>query len=270
MDNAPQNQTPTRDRTATAGLGARVAPLGDSALTLAVAADPVDEATGRRILGLARKLRDDLTAGRLPGVTDVVSGFASLTLCLDPATADRARLSARLAGLAEAAPESPAPSRRWVLPVCYDAEFAPDIDRVAARGGLAFEDVAAIHRACRFRVLALGFLPGFPYLGPLDARLAVPRRETPHTRVAAGAVGVAMGMSCVYPWPSPGGWNLIGRCPVPLFDSRAAVPNTLEAGDRVRFVAVDRAAYEDLKAAAESGRLDPTEFRDREAAWPDA
>lgn len=247
------------------GAKGRVLRLADGALTLSFGGAP-NTAADPRVLGLAGRLREELAAGRLPGVTDVVPAFRSLTLCLDPATADRESLAARLGAMAEAPVPPTAEPRRWALPICHDADLAPDLADVCAATGLAASEVTAGHRACRFTVLALGFLPGFPYLGPLDARLALPRRATPRLRVPAGSVGIANAMCCIYPWDSPGGWNLIGRSPAPLFDPAADVPNTLEAGDSVRFVAVERPRFDDLRAAAREGALDPMAFRDREAA----
>jgi inhibitor of KinA len=135
------------------------------------------------------------------------------------------------------------------IPVCYEPAYAPDLEDVATRTGLSADEVVARHIGGNHRVLMMGFAPGFPYLGGLDLRLAaVPRRATPRARVDAGSVAIANGQTSIYPFATPGGWNLIGRTPVALFDPLRAQPALLQAGDRVRFVAISAREYERLAA----------------------
>jgi KipI family sensor histidine kinase inhibitor len=124
------------------------------------------------------------------------------------------------------------------IPVCYDRTVAIDIDAIAAHASLSVDEVIALHTAAVYRVYMIGFTPGFPYLGGLDDRLAMPRRATPRERVPAGSVAVGGAQTGIYPDESPGGWWIIGRSPLRLFDPMADPPALLRAGDRVRFRAI--------------------------------
>jgi allophanate hydrolase subunit 1 len=117
----------------------------------------------------------------------------------------------------------------------------------------------------------LGFLPGFPFMGDVHERLKLPRRTEPRVRVPAGSVAIAGGLTAIYPWESPGGWHLLGRCPVPLFDAtRAQAPSLLAAGDRVCFVPVSPAECQDIEAACQAGEIDPTRWLADEPTDADA
>jgi KipI family sensor histidine kinase inhibitor len=122
------------------------------------------------------------------------------------------------------------------IPVCYGLEYGPDLDAVAAHCGLSPDEVIARHTAAEYRVYMLGFSPGFPYLGGLDPNIAAPRRETPRIKVPAGSVGIAGMQTGIYPLESTGGWQIIGRTPMRLFDPGLEEPCLLRPGDRLRFV----------------------------------
>ncbi len=124
------------------------------------------------------------------------------------------------------------------IPVCYEAAYAPDLAAVAMATSLTAEEVVRLHVTSPHRVLMIGFTPGFPYIGGLDERLAVPRRATPRARLEAGSVAIANGQTSIYPFATPGGWNLIGRTPLRLFDPARNPPSLLQAGDRVVFVPI--------------------------------
>jgi inhibitor of KinA len=125
------------------------------------------------------------------------------------------------------------------IPVCYGGEFGPDLDYVASHAGMSTHEVIERHMRPLYRVHLIGFLPGFPYLGGLDPRLATPRRDTPRTAVPAGSVGIGGMQTGVYPLESPGGWHLIGRSPAVIFDSTRTPPTRLAPGDVVRFRAIE-------------------------------
>ena len=129
------------------------------------------------------------------------------------------------------------------VPVCYDPEFALDIVEVAERSGIAPEEVAHRHSGVEHRVLMVGFAPGLPYLGGLDPALALPRRPTPRIRVPAGSVAIANLQTTVYPFETPGGWSVIGRTPLVLFDPARNPPTLFSPGDRVRFLPISRSEY---------------------------
>src|SRR5262249_10853589 len=120
-------------------------------------------------------------------------------------------------------------------PVCYDSDFAPDLQAVANHCRLSPNDLIACHSSGRYQVRCVGFTPGFPYLNGLPKQLAMPRRATPRTRVPAGSVAIGGRQTGIYPLSSPGGWNLIGRTPLQIFDARRESPALLRIGDNVTF-----------------------------------
>ncbi len=214
----------------------RLSRLGE--LAWLVAFEPrLDPAVNAHVLALAARLRD----AAIPGVRDIVPVVASLAVHVerheDAACAGEA-IRQLLADAAGALPH-PEAGRLIELPVRYGGEEGPDLAEVAAECGLEPQDVVRRHVAAEYRVFMLGFLPGFPYLGLVDPDIQVSRRAEPRARVPAGAVGLAGPMTGVYPVESPGGWRIIGRTPVRLFDPAASRPALLQPGDRVRFVPVD-------------------------------
>jgi inhibitor of KinA len=136
------------------------------------------------------------------------------------------------------------------IPVCYGGELGPDLDDVARAHGLTPDEVVALHTEAEYLVYMIGFMPGFAYLGGLPAQIATPRRKTPRTAVPAGTVGIGGQQTGVYPLVSPGGWNLIGRTPVKIFDITRAEPTLLLTGDRVRFRAILRAEFDEATEGA--------------------
>jgi inhibitor of KinA len=135
-------------------------------------------------------------------------------------------------------PDRPAAGRAVVIPVCYGGAFGPDLDLVAAACGLSPAEVIARHSGAGYFVSAVGFTPGFPYLGGLPEALHTPRRKTPRVRVPPGSVGIGGVQTGIYPFETPGGWNLIGRTPLRLFNPLARPPAFLQAGDRVRLLEI--------------------------------
>jgi len=212
----------------------RVLPAGDRALVVEYGAT-IDAQVNARVRGLAATL--DATAP--PGIIETVPTYRSLMVHYDPlrlAVSDLERiLLAADAGLADEA----VPARRTVeMPVVYGGEFGPDLADVAAHHGLSEDDVVAIHAATDYLIFMMGFMPGFPYLGGLSPRIATPRLSTPRAVVPAGSVGIAGHQTGIYPTDSPGGWRLIGRTPVRLFDTARTPPVLFEAGDYLRFIPV--------------------------------
>jgi 5-oxoprolinase (ATP-hydrolysing) subunit B len=206
-------------------------PLADSALTIALG-DRADAETSARVRAVAAGVR---AAGLAP-VRDVAFGYAAVTVWYDALHTDYAAMEALLQPIvAAAAVAEPgfAVGREHVIPVRYDG---PDLEDVARRTGLAVADVIARHSARTYTVYFLGFVPGWAYLGELDPRLVVPRRTEPRARVPAGSVAIAGAQTGVYPYTIPGGWHLIGRTSVGLFDPMRDPPAVFAAGDRVRFV----------------------------------
>jgi KipI family sensor histidine kinase inhibitor len=219
--------------------------LGDSALLL-VFGDVIDESVNERVLACASLLR----AQAWPGIRDIVPAYASVTLHYDPALWCVEQLATRLARL-PLQPERGCASRNTIeLPVCYEADFAPDIEAVAAHAGLAVDELVRRHCAVQYRVYFIGFTPGFPYLGGLDPALQMPRRATPRLQVAAGSVAIGGNQTGIYPQQSPGGWHIIGRTPSLLFDAARQPPCLLQPGDCLRFVAISAQQFRRLREAA--------------------
>jgi KipI family sensor histidine kinase inhibitor len=217
---------------------ARICRLGEH-LLLVELGTTIDDEVNRRVLALAGWVR----LQHWPGVRDVVPAFASFGLHLAPTADVRAiedRLREHLDGAPAAADDEP--GTLVDIPVRYGGEDGPDLDEVAALCGLPRAEVVERHAARTYRVFMLGFLPGFAYLGTLDPAIHVPRRTTPRTAVASGSVGLAGAQTGVYPRVSPGGWQIIGRTDVPLFDPALEPPSRLAPGDRVRFVPLEIAS----------------------------
>lgn len=220
----------------TAG-GWRIERHGDAALELRCA-DAISPAASARVHAAMAAL----AAAKLPAVEELVPGYVSLTVLLrDLPRRERGEAEAAVRAVVAMVGEGSAePDARLVtIPVAYGGESGPDLADVAARTGLSVDEVIARHAAPTYRVAFIGFLPGFPYLMGLDPALHLPRRATPRTRVPAGAVAIGGAQTGIYPVASPGGWHLIGRTALSLFDPAASPPSLLRAGDRVRFRPVD-------------------------------
>ena len=187
--------------------------------------------------------------------------FRSLTVLYDPLTTSRAELEPALWALLDdsGAPQAQA-VRRWRLPVRYGGEFGADLDEVAATCGVPADEVVRLHASAQFTVYMLGFMPGFAFMGGTPPALSVPRRREPRVRVPAGSVAITGPLSAIYPWESPGGWNLLGHCPVPLLDLTAAAPFLLAPGDLVCFESVGAVRHAELQAALRGGELRATDF----------
>ncbi|OAN52745.1 hypothetical protein A6A04_15715 [Paramagnetospirillum marisnigri] len=202
----------------------RISDVGDAAFSVDCTAGPVP-AVLAAVLG---------RAGGVRGLVEVVPGLDSVLIRFDPLATCRAEVEAWVVerlGQAEGLAE--AEGRLWRIPVTYDG---PDLDAVAMACGLTPARVVELHSGTVFRVRLLGFQPGFAYLGTLPPELRLPRRAEPRLKVPAGSVAMADDMSAVYPWDSPGGWHLLGRADIALFDAERDPPALLAAGDRVEFV----------------------------------
>ncbi len=224
-------------------------PAGDQALVVELG-DTIDPQTNRWVHGLM----DAIERAKVPGVFDLVPTYRSILVYFDPMrtslSAMQARVSELYLDLEDQAIDEP---RTVEMPTLYGGEYGPDLEFVAEHAGLTPQEVIDIHSGTDYLVYMMGFSPGFPYLGGLSERLATPRLETPRLAIPAGSVGIAEGQTGVYPVASPGGWRLIGRSPVRMFDSEAEPPSRLTAGDYVRFVPI-ASETEYLKLQESAGR----------------
>ena len=195
-----------------------------------------------------------LDAAQPPHLVDAIPTGDTMLLLYDPLRTTAVEIETYVSGLELPAAEQHSESRQIEIPVLYGGEMGVDLGRVAALAGISEAEVVELHAQTEYIVRFLGFMPGFPYLGPLPVRLATPRHETPRTVVPAGSVAIAEDQTSIYPVASPGGWNLIGRTPCRLFDPREDPPSMLLPGDRVRFRPVDEAEYSRIHFEILAGR----------------
>lgn len=220
----------------------RILPCGETALTIEFG-DDIDSSIHRWVHALSRRLRN---LGH-PGILEINPTYRSLLVQYDPWELSLEALLLHIERALEAVPEPEGPRGDVLeIPVCYDEELGPDLEEVAARHGLTPESVAAIHAAPIYDVVMVGFTPGFPYLSGLDPRLVTPRKDIPRKRVPAGSVGIADRQTGIYSVDSPGGWQIIGRTPLRIFDLARSDPFLVKPGDRLRFRPITREAFENL------------------------
>ena len=175
---------------------------------------------------------------------DMVASYASLLVIYDPLRTDHFAVRSAIRHVVDGLEEHDAQAGQVVaLPVYYSEESGPDLADLAKRAGLSVEEVIQIHSSQEYRVYAIGFAPGFAYLGEVDPRIAAPRLSTPRLKVPRGAVAIADQQTAVYPAVSPGGWNLIGLCPTPMFNPDADPTMPVQVGDRVTFRPIEREEF---------------------------
>jgi inhibitor of KinA len=212
---------------------------GDAALVVELG-NKIDKEINRRVRSLAAALAENPT----PGLAEVVPTYRSLLVHYDPLRLSHRDLVDLIRPILEKGEEYPLPEPRMVeIPSLYGEEFGPDLPFVAEHNGLSMDEVVRFHSGTVYPVYMLGFSPGYAYLGGLPEEIATPRLPTPRTLVPAGSVALAGRQTGVYPIATPGGWRLIGRTPLQLFDPQRDPPTLLRAGDRVRFVPISEEEY---------------------------
>ena len=232
----------------------QITPLGDCALIVELG-DAINEATHLHVQAARRAL----VAEPLPGVSEVVPAYTTVTLFYDPCAVVQAGapvaeiaewLGAQVRERLKNPPKTAKSKPRTIeVPVCYGGEHGPDLNRVATQARLAPEEVVRRHAKAEYRVHLIGFAPGFPYLGGLPKELVTPRHAKPRMTVPAGSVGIGGEQTGIYPQSTPGGWNLIGRTPLRLFRPEDDPPVLLQAGDIVKFHAITPEEFEKMSEA---------------------
>ncbi|MFU8691369.1 5-oxoprolinase subunit PxpB [Rossellomorea sp. FS2] len=225
--------------------------LGDHALVIE-AGSSIDHATHVKVRSICSAIEEADPAW----ITDIVPAFTTVTLHYDPMKLEHPdrlpyetvmnRIHTILSSIPPGAEEEP---RTIEIPVCYGGDFGPDLESVAEWNDLTPEKVIELHSGSPYLVHMIGFSPGFPYLGGMPEEIATPRRKEPRLRVPRGSVGIAGSQTGIYPLESPGGWQLIGRTPVALFDTQACPPGILQAGDRLRFKPITPQEYKEMEAS---------------------
>ena len=233
----------------------RLLPLGDTAWTVEFG-DRIEPAVHGRVLGLFDALEKARADEQFAGIVDIVPTYRSLTVCYDPFVCNGERLGKALIELAQTTVAASVEGRLWSIPVCFNGDLAPDLDDLAQAKGLTRDAVIKLMTNTTFQVYMIGFMPGFPYMGGLPTELEMPRLSSPRQSVPARSLAIAGTMCAVYPWESPGGWRLIGRTPIPFFSAaNETSPSLLTSGDRVRWRAIERAAFTELETAALAGQI---------------
>lgn len=201
-----------------------------------------------------RVAAQNLTADPIPGITELVPTFCSLMVCYDPLVIGFDELSYRLKSKLHNLDSADASIRKIVdIPVCYGGEFGPDMQTVCEYTNLNEEEVILLHSRNDYLIDMLGFLPGFAYLGGLDSRLHTPRLAEPRTRIEAGSVGIGGGQTGIYPLPSPGGWQIIGRSPLRPYDPDRENPILYAAGEYIRFIPIGIEEYYAIETQLSAG-----------------
>lgn len=214
-------------------------PLGDHAITIELG-NSIDPALNQQCLDLAALLAQK----DIPGIKDIVPAYCTVSVVYDPVAVARSSnirspyqyISERTAAtIKEYRGKETVEPRKMVIPACFHESFAPDLALMAAQKRMTPGDIVQIFLNKTYRVYMIGFLPGFPYMGKVDDAIASPRKEQPHVKVEPGSIGIAGNQAGIYPLTSPGGWNIIGRMPLRLFDKNAKDPCLFRAGDEVTF-----------------------------------
>ena len=213
------------------------------------------EAMDENIHAVIRAIWQALQSYPLPGVTDIIPTIHSITIVFDPLkiantpnhpTAGEAILEAVMSRVTDLSIHAPLLKRQVSIPVCYDTSLAPDLITLSAQLSLSSDELVSLHHSNPYTVYMLGFLPGFAYMGIVDARITAPRHARPRSRVPAGSVAIAAQQTGIYPSESPGGWQLIGRTPIRMFHPEAAIPCFLQPGDEVTFYPISLKEYHQL------------------------
>lgn len=202
-----------------------------------------------------RAFDEALAEEQIDGVYETVPTYCSLTIHYAPEKIRYEALQERLEALLAVAHKAQKLNTIVMeIPVVYGGEYGPDLETVAAHNGMSTEDVIRIHSGAEYLIYMLGFTPGFSYMGGMDESIATPRLKTPRVLIPAGSVGIAGKQTGIYPIDSPGGWQLIGRTPVKLYDAHRDTPILLDAGLHVKFIPIDEAEYKRIETRIEQGR----------------
>ncbi len=233
------------------GFPYRIFSLGDAAITIDFG-NIIDIAINKEVIARFNQLQQQ----PIPGMIEAVPAYSSLTVHYDVMAIRKIIPPGQTAfetikrqveeWLLQPVLQNDKEERLIKIPVCYDTEFAIDIQQLTTAKNISIEEVIRIHTSKSYKIYMLGFLPGFTYMGEVDEKIAIPRKQQP-VNIAAGSVGIAGKQTGIYPLASPGGWQIIGRTPVKLFDAESLTPTLLRAGDLVQFYPINKNEFEKIK-----------------------
>ncbi len=222
---------------------------GDKALTM-----EFGNSISKEVNNKIRSITVAIETRNIKGIVELVPTYRSLMIHYNPLKISYDELINALQQLERQLETIELPAAQVVeIPTLYGGEYGPDIENVANHNQLKLEDVINIHTSNEYLIYMLGFTPGFPYLGGMDPKIATPRLESPRTKINAGSVGIAGGQTGIYPIDSPGGWQIIGRTPIPLFDSQREIPILLKAGNYIIFRSIGENEYKEIEEAVKKG-----------------
>ncbi|MGE5150672.1 MAG: 5-oxoprolinase subunit PxpB [Rhodospirillaceae bacterium] len=241
-------------------MSVRYLSCGDTAFSVEFGNEISPQINGQ-VMALHAAVGQARADGSLAGLVETVPSMRALMVCYDPLATTRRELEPQIDALIARGLATDATSRKVRIPCCYDdPDFAPDLAEVAERTKKTPEQVIAAHLGSAFKVYVLGFMPGLAYIAGLEPSLYLPRRAQPRVRLPRSTVAIAMDMTTIYPFESPGGWHLIGRTPLWMFDKRREQPVFLAPGDSLTFERISRAQYDSIAAKVEAGTLDWSEL----------
>ncbi|AQW20925.1 allophanate hydrolase [Lentilactobacillus curieae] len=229
-----------------------IIPVGDQSISIEFA-NQIDPTINKTLQIIAKSI----VSSNTDGITSVVPAYHTLLVSFDALLTTRESLIEKIQKLIKNLPDaSSVKTKTWIIPVCYDSEFAPDLTDVATFGGLTPEQVIKMHTSKKYLIYFLGFLPGFAYMASVDKKIAMPRLSKPRLKIAAGSVGIAGSQTGFYPVDSPGGWRLIGKTPINLYDSTHPEP-FYQAGDFIQFKSVSKPEFLDIQQKDRAGEFKP-------------
>ena len=222
---------------------------GDTAITVCF-----ENEISKEVNGFVTSFTCAVEQKGIKGVIELIPAFNSVTVLYDSTVTSAGTLKIKLERIIKKLGNSQQSSAViYKIPVCYEEEFSPDMKNVEAHTGLSREEIIEIHSSTDYLIYMLGFLPGFAYLGEMDKRLATPRLDSPRVEISRGAVGIGGEQTGIYPVASPGGWQLIGRTPVLVYDRERENPILYKSGDYIRFVPISRNEYFEIEKAVQGG-----------------
>ena len=227
-------------------MSARFLPAGDSAIAVEFGRE-IDLNINNQVAAMRTVIEAAIDEGKLKGIVELVPTYGSLLVVYDQLAVGYAGLIEQLKILAEGLEGVEIPDREVVeIPVVYGGEYGPDLGIVAQLNSLSEDEVIKRHSEAEYPIYMLGFVAGFPYLGGMDKSIAAPRKQTPRLKIPAGSVGIAGQQTGIYSVESPGGWQIIGRTPLKLYDADGEKPILLRAGQSIRFKPITEAEYESM------------------------